>query len=214
MDGFYTKAGIADIVETNKRRLNGFLSDYGLIAYPLFSQLISRLETETDFFYGPSSTKWHSAYPGGGFDHVMGVTEWLAGLTDKNVCNYWQRNCGNPFVSPIIVGLLHDATKFNVYHMTQATDEQTGKAAYEYQWDGSQCRSKIHGEDSLLRAMEFLPLTEEEQFCIRWHMGAYETDNWNGYDAAIKKYPNVLWTHTADMYASKVIESRKGAAHA
>ena len=40
--------------------------------------------------------------------------------------------------------------------------------------------------------------------CIRYHMGAYEKDGWNEFDLAIRKYPNVLWTHTADMYASKV----------
>jgi len=48
-------------------------------------------------------------------------------------------------------------------------------------------------------------LTEEEILCIRYHMGAYNCDDWEGYDKAIRKYPNVLFTHTADMYASKVL---------
>jgi len=48
-------------------------------------------------------------------------------------------------------------------------------------------------------------LTEEEVLCIRWHMGAFdEKENWNAYGKAIEKYPNVLWTHTADMVASKI----------
>ena len=50
----------------------------------------------------------------------------------------------------------------------------------------------------------WLQLTEEEILCIRYHMGAYETKDWDFFDKAIRKYPNVLWTHTADMYASKV----------
>ena len=36
-------------------------------------------------------------------------------------------------------------------------------------------------------------------------MGAYEKDMWNEYDKAIIKYPNVLYTHTADMIASKIV---------
>ena len=49
------------------------------------------------------------------------------------------------------------------------------------------------------------PLTEEEKLCIRWHMGAFDDkENWNCYGAAIEKYQNVLWTHTADMVAARV----------
>ena len=41
--------------------------------------------------------------------------------------------------------------------------------------------------------------------CIRWHMGAYDDEkNWNILGRAIEEYPNVLYTHTADMIASRV----------
>ena len=54
--------------------------------------------------------------------------------------------------------------------------------------------------------MKMARLTDEEIACIRWHMGAYEIDTkmWQYYDSAIRKYPNVLYTHTADMIASKI----------
>lgn len=45
---------------------------------------------------------------------------------------------------------------------------------------------------------------EEEMLCIRFHMGAYVTGDWDAFDRAIRKYQSVLFTHTADMYASKV----------
>ena len=50
-------------------------------------------------------------------------------------------------------------------------------------------------------------MTDEEIACIRWHMGAYEKDTrlWNYYGNAIAEYPNVLYTHTADMIASKIV---------
>ena len=63
-----------------------------------------------------------------------------------------------------------------------------------------------HGSDSLIKAQQILPLTEEEVYCIRYHMGPYEKDGWDLYDEAIRKYSNVLWTHTADMVASKIME--------
>ena len=58
---------------------------------------------------------------------------------------------------------------------------------------------------SVVRASEMFKLTEEEKACIFHHMGAYEKDMWNEYGKAIEKYPNVLYTHTADMIASKII---------
>ena len=55
----------------------------------------------------------------------------------------------------------------------------------------------------LARACE---LPEKVMLCIRWHMGfADDKENWNCYGAAIEKYQNVLWTHTADMVASRVL---------
>jgi hypothetical protein len=51
---------------------------------------------------------------------------------------------------------------------------------------------------------QFITLTEEEMLCIRYHMGAYEKEEWSEFDLAIRKYENVLWTHQADMLASKV----------
>ena len=63
-----------------------------------------------------------------------------------------------------------------------------------------------HGEKSVQLLAQHIQLTEEELLCIRWHMGAFDAkENWQYYDRAIRKYPNVLWTHTADMIASKIV---------
>lgn len=189
------------VAESRRDQLIDYLGLRGVYG-PGFKRVIDELFEKTDYFYGPSSTRWHNAYPGGGFDHVFGVTQCLVELTDKGICKPWQRS-----VSPYIVGLLHDATKIGAYVMKQEMNPLTNdiETWYEYN-DACEKRSPIHGEDSMLKVMQHLQLTEEEQACIRWHMGAYEKDNWKGYDEAIKKFPNVLWTHTADMYASKVLE--------
>lgn len=55
--------------------------------------------------------------------------------------------------------------------------------------------------------MVHIQLTDEELYCIRWHMGAFDdTENWKYYSGAIEKYPNVLYTHTADMVAAKILK--------
>ena len=55
------------------------------------------------------------------------------------------------------------------------------------------------------KQMQGTQLTEEEMLCIRWHMGAFdEKTNWNYYTRAIHKYPNVLWTHMADMVSAHI----------
>lgn len=79
------------------------------------------------------------------------------------------------------------------------------------QWHPS-IHMKGHGErsaalaEAILNDTGALSLTEEERLCIRWHMGAFDDkENWNCYGAAIAEYQNVLWTHTADMVASRVL---------
>lgn len=156
----------------------------------------------TDFFRAPASTAFHAAYPGGLYDHSMNVTKVLLDMDEKWVTKPWSR-----LESPIIVGMLHDATKIFRYQLSQDMDPITNEVATMYTIHPDyQELSIIHGEDSVLKVSQHMNLTPEESACIRWHMGAYEFENWAGYDKAIKSYPNVLWTHTADMVASKLME--------
>ncbi len=151
----------------------------------------------TDFFTAPASKGHHAAYPGGLFDHSLNVATVLVKLTVTGICSPW----GRP-ESPVIVGLLHDATKFGLYvPETDPTTDRMYKINPNYK-----ALDSVHGADSVAKLKEIMMLTEEEEACIRYHMGAYEVDDWDGYDKAIKAFPNVLWTHTADMYASKLME--------
>ena len=148
----------------------------------------------TDYFSAPASTKYHAAYPGGLFDHNMNVLDELLRLTRNHTTCPW----GRP-ESPFIIATLHDVTKLGLYLEQKDNDEITYVKNPDYVWNG-------HGEDSVNKLLMHMELTEEEKMCIRYHMGAYETEDWDGYDKAIRMYPNVLWTHAADMIASKVAE--------
>lgn len=145
---------------------------------------------EMGFFTAPASTKYHGAYEGGLFDHSIQVARELVGLTEKLGLD-WER-----LESPYIVGMYHDLCKCEAYITTPH--------GFEY---NPGITLPGHGEKSVIMALEYLDLTEEEILCIRWHMGAYEKDPkmWEYYGRAIEKYPNVLYTHTADMIASKIV---------
>lgn len=153
--------------------------------------LITILE-RLGFFTAPASTKYHGAYEGGLFDHSLETAKALVDLTKKNDLK-WQLDW-----SPYIVGMFHDLCKCDNY----VVDIETGK--YTYKPD---IIIPGHGEKSVILLQQFWTLTDEEIACIRWHMGAYETDTkmWTYYGNAIEKYPNVLYTHTADMIASKIV---------
>lgn len=143
------------------------------------------------FFTAPASTRFHGAYEGGLFDHSYEVTKSLVELTRKLGLT-WERS-----KSPYIVGMFHDLCKCDCYEY----DIETGR--YKYNDD---LIIPGHGEKSVIIAQTFIDLTDEEIACIRWHMGAYKKDPkmWEYYGRAIERYPNVLYTHTADMIASKI----------
>ena len=158
---------------------------------------------EQGFFTSPASRKYHGAYEGGLFDHSLNVTRMLVTITDT-MHRKWQRK-----ESPLIVGMFHDLCKIDAYKrvfkLEKLNDDCTVHVSM-YEHNDKQLL-KGHGEKSVMLLSKYIQLTEEEILCIRYHMGAYMKDEWEQYDLAIKKYENVLWTHTADMYASKVMEN-------
>lgn len=161
------------------------------------------------YFTAPASTKYHGAYEGGLYDHSYAVADQLLVLTERLELK-WERP-----ISPFIVGMFHDLCKCDNYikrpNIVEAKDKSgnvlkeivTGEH-YEYNPD---IIIPGHGEKSVIMLQQIMTLTDEEIACIRWHMGAYEKDPkmWDYYSRAIEKYPNVLYTHTADMIASKII---------
>ena len=155
------------------------------------------------FFMKPAAIKHHGNYIGGLFDHSFEVMENLVEMTEKlNIP--WK----NPR-SPYIVGMFHDLCKMDDYVDENAIDTvimgSGSPISKNPKWICNPNKIlKGHGDKSIIMLSQFMTLTEEEILCIRFHMGAYQTDEWEQWDAAIRKYETVLWTHTADVYASKV----------
>ena len=171
-------------------RINRYHKFMSPVSYDAF--LHENRLNEMGFFTAPASTKYHGAYEGGLFDHSLETAKALVDLTEKLGLT-WERK-----ESPYIVGMYHDLCKCDNY----VKDFETDKYIYN-----PEIIIPGHGDKSVIMISKFITLTDEEIACIRWHMGAYERDPrmWTYYGKAIEKYPNVLYTHTADMIASKIV---------
>lgn len=146
------------------------------------------------FFTAPASSKYHLAYEGGLFEHSINVTTSLLELT-INLNLKWERP-----ESPIIIGMFHDLCKADQYIYNNETKC--------YGWNYSQ-KVLGHGDKSIKLLLEFMELTNEEKACIEYHMGSFtDKSKWTDYTNAIHTYPNVLYTHLADMTATHIIERK------
>ena len=154
---------------------------------PIVGEACAEMMICNGFLRAPASKDHHSNYEGGLFDHSAEVAMQLQNLTDKLSLSWMNKE------SAFRVGILHDLCKIDQYEFNPfCIDHKTD------------CILKGHGEKSIMLLSQFMTLTEEELFCIRFHMGAYNSDDVDSYGAAIEKYENVLWTHAADMYAARV----------
>lgn len=154
------------------------------------------------FFTAPASTKFHGAYEGGLFDHSYSVATHLVKMT-----HLLQLPWGSDR-SPYLVGMFHDLCKIDQYQHPIMGDLRVDGIAkvddrrWEYNPD---TLLKGHGDKSVMLLSQFFHLTEEEIVCIRYYMGAFtDRSEWDDYTRAVRCYPNVLWTHQADMLASHV----------
>ena len=145
---------------------------------------------EHGFFTAPASGSHHGNKTGDLVIHSIDVAKTLNRLTAVNG-SPWQRS-----ESPFIVGLLHDLCKVDNYIPGGEDDRKV--------WMHNPNEiMKGHGDKSIMMASTLMQLTEEEMFCIRFHMGAFtDQSEWQYYRQAVQKYPNVLWTHQADMIAA------------
>lgn len=149
---------------------------------------IDRLE-KMNFFALPASINYHGREKGDLYIHSLLIYLLLRDWTEEGNIT-WEKER-----SPMVIAFLHDLCKTEDYILTE---------------DGfSYNREKLlsgHGEKSAIMALQLFPdLTEEEVMCIRYHIGAYEGEkSWKNLNNAIKKYPNILWVHHADMIVSQI----------
>lgn len=163
------------------------------------NNLLSYLQTKTDFFSAPASTTHHGAKDGGLLEHSLAVYHNAV----KIIETFSRKH--NP-ESLIICALLHDVCKANFYRkgFRNRKNETTG------QWEKIEIYEIDdhfpigHGEKSVILLQKFIMLTDEEMMAIRWHMGGFD-DSARGYGGAqalansMKRYPLVVALQMADL---------------
>ena len=154
---------------------------------------------KTDFFKAPASTRFHGSKEGGLLEHSLKVYE---------ILKHKVKNCIEEIEVPEetikIVALLHDICKANFYKVDyRNAKNELGvweKVPY-YTID-----DKIpygHGEKSVMMVTEYIKLTPEEKYSIRWHMGFTEPkEQYTTIGIAYAKYPLALLMHEADLEAT------------
>ena len=154
---------------------------------------------KTDFFKAPASTRLHGDYEGGLVEHSLKVYEILKHKVETNI---------EPIKvsdeSLIIIALLHDLCKANFYKVDYRNAKNAlgvwEKVPY-YTIDDTIPYG--HGEKSVMMITEYMKLTPEEKYCIRWHMGFTEPkEQYTTIGLAYKKYPLALLVHEADLEAT------------
>ena len=184
------------VTEKKKRKMSKEEFDR-VLSFSLFCSHIPEFKPEDftkladmGFCNAPASKKYHGNHPGGLLEHSCVVTGELCDLSVNNNLK-WERT-----ESPVIIGLFHDLCKIDQY-----TLNEDGTYSWNKEVD------QRHGEKSVeyIEKYTHIKLTDEEKACILHHVGAFgDREAMEAYSEAIKKYPNVLWVHTADMIASHI----------
>lgn len=161
---------------------------------------------KSDFYSAPASTKFHGSYEGGLLVHSLNVYKnlsqkiahspvWsgiLSGISEESI---------------IIVSVLHDICK--TYYYTTEMRNKKVNGVWE-QVPFYTVDDKIpygHGEKSVMIIEEYMKLTPQERYAIRWHMGPYSgSQDWGTLGVAFEKYPLALALFEADMEATHISE--------
>lgn len=161
-------------------------------------KLIEYIE-KSDFFKAPASTKFHGDFEGGLVEHSMKVYEILVNKVKNSEIPV---NTNNETL--ILIALLHDICKTNYYKV----DYRNAKNSFG-EWEKVPYYTVEdtipygHGEKSVMMISEFIKLTVEEKYCIRWHMGFSEPKELYGtLGLAYQKYPLALLLNEADLEAT------------
>jgi len=151
--------------------------------------------SESDFYKAPASAMFHGNKPGGLAEHSYKVCNTMLHLNDKHELGYSRSTL-------ILVGLLHDLCKINVYENNVL--KTTGKQSEKKPYIRADKFPVGHGEKSVIIALRCgLELNEEEIIAIRYHMNMFDSagyrdqNNWNNLS---------IFCFVADYFASTFLE--------
>jgi len=203
-------------LDSLKKRFIGLCST---IHRPGMEELMTWLE-RSDFYTAPASTRFHGNYKGGLLEHGLNVYDRLVGF----VSGYPDLEIKPETVA--VVALFHDLCKVNnyvadfknvkVYRENGSKSDAKGR----YDWESqpiyrTEDRLPLgHGEKSVIILQNYIKLTRDEIYAIRWHMGSFDSavkGGDYGMGNAFEMCPLAVMTHLADMEATYLVESNSKA---
>lgn len=181
-------------------------------ARPGIDKVIEYLRN-TDFYYAPSSTKFHSNYQGGLLDHSILVLSTAVGLRDAMVKMKPELADRLTDESLIISCLLHDLCKVGFYVPKEKWKKDENDKWVSYRgYDVEDTFPIGHGEKSVILLQWLgLSLTIDEMLAIRYHMGLWSTsvdcgDANRAYFRAVNMCPLLSIVQNADFMSSNMLE--------
>ena len=178
-------------------------------------EVIAGLE-KLGFFTAPASAKHHLAEAGGLCQHSLNVYRQFEAIF-KAQTELDARLHDIPFESAIIVSLLHDVCKAEIYKIEKKWKKNTQNQWEQYDaygYDYSHCPLG-HGEKSVIRLLRMgLELTDAEIAAIRWHMAGWDLsdsrETRENFGKACEKYPLLSILIAADELATRITEVANG----
>ena len=160
------------------------------------------------FYESPASTRYHGAAKGALAVHSLNVYRCARELAVTWCGNEWAEAHAD---SLIICALLHDLGKCGQFGkpLYVANILKSGKSsdAQPFKWN-EDLMTLDHEIVSVIEASKYIELTEDEQHAIVYHNGLYSTIG--RYELAGKETPLQMIIHFADLWASRVIETKEG----
>ena len=186
---------------------------------PGIEELITWLETQSDFFTAPASANYHGSFPGGLVAHSLNVYDAACELLEvmKRRSIPEKRIDEIPEDSIIISTLCHDLCKTNFYHPTEKFWKDNTRP-YSNQWRkymSYEIKDTLplgHGEKSVIMLQNFIRLTAQEMCAIRMHMALSDIGMYmSPYTkpalmSSINDIPLVELVMLADHFASFIME--------
>ena len=202
-----------------QKLIKRFEDEMAKVARPGADKLMDYIR-KSDFYTAPASTKYHLACEGGLLQHSLNVLDALRGIlapvTKEDGTAAWEyRIAGKaiatiPDESVIIMALLHDICKTYFYGTStrNVKNEQTGRWEKMPFYTVNDRMPLGHGPKSAMIIKQYTSLTNQEMYAIWHHMGFNgDRDNDAAVGQSIEQYPAVLALQTADMMASRFMET-------
>ena len=161
---------------------------------------------DSDFYYAPASSRFHGAHQGGLLEHSLQVNKDMMVIYDAFRERGKLKDGQINLHSIIIASLLHDICKANFYKQDVRNVKNNGVWEQVPVYTINDTLPLGHGEKSVMILQQYIELTTDEIYAIRWHMAGFD-DAAKSYagglqlSAALDRCPLLVMLHMADLAA-------------